>query len=301
MMLSSKKPVIGINLELMPASGNMPGFSFISNDYTDAIERAGGIPFLLPPVSDVELVKEYVDRCSGFMFIGGPDLDPINDNFERHTEVRLMPSKRETFDRLLMNEIVSKHIPVMGIGVGLQLLNVVAGGTLYYHIPEDLPRAVPHFDLHPTSPLRHRLCVEKGSLLYSVYGDNEVRVNSNHHMSIDDVAAGFIASAYCPGYKLDRKETSNNSYALSDGSVVEAIESNIDDWFAFGVQFHPESRLTATDLDQQLFDRFITGVNYFDEIGLNMLTDKPREKNAVKRHSKTHYEKLSVKVSKNLR
>ncbi len=301
MVLSSKKPVIGINLEHRPASGSMPGFSFISNDYTDAIVRAGGISLLLPPVGDAELVKEYVELCSGFLFIGGPDLDPINDNFERHTEVRLMSSKRETFDRLLMNEIVSKHIPVMGVGVGLQLLNVVAGGTLYYHIPEDLPRAVPHYDLHPTSPLRHRLCVEKGSLLYSVYGDNEVRVNSNHHMSIDDVAAGFIASAYCPGFKSDHKETLSNSYVLSDGSVVEAIESNIDDWFAFGVQFHPESRLTATDLDQQLFGKFIAGVNYYDEVGLNMLTDKPREKSSLKRISRNHCEKLSVKVSRDLR
>ena len=189
----------------------------------------------------------------------------------------------------------------MGVGVGLQLLNVAAGGTLYYHIPEDLPSAVPHYELHPTDPLRHRLCVEKGSLLYSVYGDNEVRVNSNHHMSIDDVAPGFIASAYCPGSKQDRKETSRYPYALSDGSVVEAIESNIDDWFAFGVQFHPESRFTATDLDQQLFGKFITGVRYFDEVGLNMLTDKPKEKNAMKKLSKTHYGKLSVKVTNTLR
>lgn len=297
----SKKPVIAINAEHRPGSGRVPGFSFISNDYTDAIYEAGGIPLLLPPVADLELIKGYINLCSGFLFIGGPDLDPINDNFERHPEVRLMSSKREIFDRLLMNEIVKKHIPVMGVGVGLQLLNVAAGGTLYYHIPEDLPSAVPHYELHPTDPLRHRLCVEKGSLLYSVYGDNEVRVNSNHHMSIDDVAPGFIASAYCPGSKQDRKETSRYPYALSDGSVVEAIESNIDDWFAFGVQFHPESRFTATDLDQQLFGKFITGVRYFDEVGLNMLTDKPKEKNAMKKLSKTHYGKLSVKVTNTLR
>jgi putative glutamine amidotransferase len=75
-----------------------------------------------------------------------------------------------------------------------------------------------------------------------VYGDGEIRVNSMHHMAVDDVASGFRVTARCP-----------------DG-VVEAIESERPDWFAFGTQFHPEAD-SASALDGRIFEEFIDGVN----------------------------------------
>ncbi len=74
-----------------------------------------------------------------------------------------------------------------------------------------------------------------------VYGDGEIRVNSMHHMAIDDVAPGFRVTATAP-----------------DG-VVEAIESVMEDWFAVGTQFHPEAG-SASALDQRIFDEFVDGV-----------------------------------------
>jgi len=124
--------------------------------------------------------------------------------------------------------------------VGMQLLNVTRGGNLFLHIPEDLPDAVPHKD--PQDPgHRHGLEVEPGSLLESVYGDGEIRVGSMHHMAIDEVAPGFVVTARSP-----------------DG-VIEAIESDQDDWFAIGTQFHPES-LAATALDARVMEEFVAGV-----------------------------------------
>ena len=88
----------------------------------------------------------------------------------------------------------------------MQLLNVSQGGKLFLHIPEDLPKALPHND--PLDPAhRHALEVVPGTLMERVYGDGEIRVNSMHHMAIDEVAPGFRVTARCP-----------------DG-VVEAIES----------------------------------------------------------------------------
>ena len=133
--------------------------------------------------------------------------------------------------------IAKRRMPVFGIGVGMQLLNVSQGGTLLLHIPEDLPKALPHKD--PLDPAhRHGLEVVPGSLMERVYGDGEIRVNSLHHMAIDDVAPGFRVTARCP-----------------DG-VVEAIESTTD-WLAFGTQFHPESE-SASALDLRIFEEFIT-------------------------------------------
>ena len=134
-----------------------------------------------------------------------------------------MDARREDFDRRLIRKISDRRMPVMGIGVGMQLLNVAEGGNLFLHIPEDMPKALPHRDsIDPAH--RHALEVVPGSLMERVYGEGEIRVNSVHHMAIDEVAPGFAVTARCP-----------------DG-VVEAIESERSDWFAFGTQFHPGER-----------------------------------------------------------
>jgi putative glutamine amidotransferase len=130
-------------------------------------------------------------------------------------------------------------MPVFGIGVGMQLLNVTQGGNLFLHIPEDMPKALPHKDLIDTSH-RHGLEVVANSLMERVYGDGEIRVNSFHHMAVDEVAPGFRVTARCP-----------------DG-VIEAIEST-SDWVAFGTQFHPEAD-SASALDQRIFEEFIFGI-----------------------------------------
>ena len=131
-------------------------------------------------------------------------------------------------------------MPVFGIGVGMQLLNVSQGGNLFLHLPEDLPDAIPHKDPHDPEH-RHGLEVVFGTLMERVYGDGEIRVNSMHHMAIDEVADGFQVTARCP-----------------DG-VIEAIESTQEDWLAIGTQFHPEAE-SASALDVRIFEEFLDGI-----------------------------------------
>ena len=280
----SFSPVIGINVENKPACNGVPEFNYISYDYIDAIVNAGGIPVLLPPVDKLELIPELLNKVDGVLFIGGPDLNPNNDHYKIHTSVRMMSERRENFDRALMKEVASRRIPVMGIGVGMQLLNVSQGGSLFYHIPEDLPRALLHRDSNSDYTLRHRLIVEKGSLLASVYGDNDVRVNSRHHMAIDDVASGFVVTARCPGL-ADMKASTDDETRGGD-PVIEAIESCMEDWFAFGVQFHPEAKQSATALDLKIFEKFVEGVVLSKETGRNMLVVKPHAKESSKKKSR---------------
>jgi putative glutamine amidotransferase len=180
-----------------------------------------------------------LDLLDGMVLIGGADLDPRRDGFMLHPTVRPLDPRREQFDRLLMRMISDREMPVFGIGVGMQLLNVSLGGNLLLHIPEDLPKALPHKDqLDPAH--RHSLEVVPGSLMERVYGDGEIRVNSYHHMAVDEVAAGFRVTARCP-----------------DG-VIEAIESTTS-WLALGTQFHPEAD-TASALDVRIFEEFLCGI-----------------------------------------
>jgi putative glutamine amidotransferase len=76
--------------------------------------------------------------------------------------------------------------------------------------------------------------VTSGTRLAQLYGEGEIVVNSEHTRAVAKVARGFCVS----GRALD--------------GVVEAIEAEIDGWWALGVQWHPAS-VTASGLDIQLF------------------------------------------------
>lgn len=235
-----RKPIIGLNAEFKPAEKERHAYTFVSSGYYDAIMKAGGIPLILPPLASKAELAQVLDLLDGCVLVGGPDLDPRRDGFALHPAVKVMSHRREDFDRMLMQQLEERRIPTFGIGSGMQLINVVLGGNLFLHIPEDVPSALRHFD--PIDPShRHTLEVAVGSLMERVYGDGEIRVNSMHHMAVDEVAPGFAVTARCP-----------------DG-IVEAIECRRADWFAIGTQFHPESP-SATALDIRIFEEFMTSV-----------------------------------------
>jgi putative glutamine amidotransferase len=234
------KPIIGLNADYRSAAGDKPAVSYLPAGYYDAILEAGALPLILPPMEEEEDLRQILDTVDGVLLVGGADLDPRRDGWMLHPSIRPLDSRRETFDRLLARLVYERRMSVFGIGLGMQLMNITAGGNLHLHIPEDIPGALPHKD--PLDPAhRHTLELLPGSIMDRVYGDGELRVNSRHHMAIDELAEGFEITARCP-----------------DG-VIEAIECRRDDWFAMGTQFHPEAS-TASALDLRIFEEFLMGV-----------------------------------------
>ncbi len=236
-----RKPIIGINSDFRPSRNDSPALSYLFSGYYDSILAAGGIPVIVPPLEEEDDLDQVLEGLDGFLLIGGNDLDPRADGFMLHPTVRPMNSRREQFDRLLVSKIADLKMPVFGIGVGMQLLNVSQGGNLALHIPEDFPDSLAHVDSQDVNH-RHGLTVVPGTLMERVYGDGEIRVNSLHHQAVDDLAPCFSVTARCP-----------------DG-IVEAFESHPNgDWFVVGTQFHPEAS-SASALDIRIFEEFIDGV-----------------------------------------
>ena len=236
----ARKPMIGMNCDYRASHQGTPAYAFLAAGYFDAISKAGGIPVVIPPTENLDCIGSVLDNLDGFVLVGGADLDPRRDGYMLHSSIRPMEARRESFDRRLAQQIAQRRMSLMAIGAGLQLSNVIEGGNLFYHIPIDLPNALPHLDPHDPNH-RHSLVVEPKSILGRVYGEGEIRVTSRHHMAIDRLADAFKVTARC-----------------QDG-VIEGIESRSDDWFVVGCQFHPESP-AASALDGQIFEEFITGI-----------------------------------------
>lgn len=240
------RPIVGITADYHTPKAGVP-FARVNGGYFDAILAAGGLPLILPPMRKENFpeLDAYLDMVAGVVITGGLDLDPRKNGQPLTSAVQPMAARREESERYLLNKVVERKLPVLGVGVGMQLINVHFGGSLFLHLPIDNPKALPHFD--PTGgPHRHMVNVEPGTNLEDIYGATELRVNSTHHQGVDKVGKRLRVAARSP-----------------DG-VVEAVETTDDTWFCIGVQWHPEAD-TASALDRQIFDCLVQAAGRYAE------------------------------------
>lgn len=236
-MAAPTRPLIGMNADFVAPGKNIRSQAHLHTGYFDSVFASGGLPIIVPPLVQERELNSILDRLDGFVLTGGLDLDPRRQGKAMHQKIRLMARRREDNDQILVRLLKERRIPTLAIGVGLQQVNQALGGTLFLHLPEDLPRSMPHFD-PMGGPHRHIVNLTPGTRLEEIYGEGELRVNSDHHQGLKEVGEGLRISAKSP-----------------DG-VIEAAEWAESDWFFLGVQWHPESE-TASALDQQLFESFI--------------------------------------------
>jgi putative glutamine amidotransferase len=247
------KPLIGINGDFRPARKDATALSWFNTGYYDSITAAriktgpkesdvtNAIPILMPPLSDDGELKQIMGMLDGLVLAGcSQDLEPVRLGMDKHPTTRPMPARREDFDRRLCKMAVEMKMPILAIGGGMQLLNVICGGSIFQHIAEDCPRSLHHHD-PVENTLRHVIEIVPGTRVDTIYGPGEIRVNSCHHQAVNTVARGFRVSATAP-----------------DG-VIESIESEDPDWFCLGVQWHPENE-SASALDMQVFEQFLSSV-----------------------------------------
>jgi len=229
--------MIGLTLDSEPAGGwsKLPWYA-IRQNYAESIEQAGGLPILLP--HEPERVADYLDRLDGIVVTGGAfDVDPALFGADsRHASVTVTKDRRTRFEFALVKTGLARNMPVLGICGGQQLLNVVLGGTLIQHIPDEVATALAHEQPNPRTEPGHTVAVVAGSLLHRITGMRELPVNSAHHQAVKAVAPGMVIDA-----------------TAADG-VIEGIEDPARR-FCLGVQWHPEYAISPGDLS--IFTAFI--------------------------------------------
>ena len=221
-----RAPLIGIS-----CSRSETGASYLNTTYTDAVAKAGGIPVIFPTVSDPDLAAALVRKVDGVIFSGGPDLDPSHYGETIWNETVEVDTLRDCSDLLLIRAALASRKPVLAICRGEQVMNVVLGGSLFQDIPSQVDTLVIHGD-----GARHRIGVEKGSVLYELFGQDSLTVNSYHHQAVNREAPGIRVTA------------------RADDGIVEAYEYG-DRLIA--VQFHPEAMARSDESWLALFRHFI--------------------------------------------
>ena len=156
------RPLIGINTDYRASAKGRALHSFMHSGYYDCLLSANAVPVMIPPLIKEHDLAPILDQLDGVLLTGGDDLDPKKMGLAPHPSVTVVPERRETSDRLLCRLVQERKMPVLGIGLGMQELNVCNGGGIYLHLPEDMPRGIPHRDPQG-GPHRHTVIMEAGT------------------------------------------------------------------------------------------------------------------------------------------
>ena len=209
--------------------------------YARAIEAAGGVPVLLPYVSEVHTLQCYLDICQGFLLTGGVDLDPACYGEKLHPACGEIQPYRDELELRFIRMLLQTNKPILGICRGAQLINVALGGTLYQDIPSQLKTLVQHRQSEPRFSLSHSVEIVPQTPLHQLTGQVRMCANSFHHQAIKTTGQGL-----CP-------------MAFADDGIIEAVYL-AGERYLRAYQWHPE-RIREIDADNhRIFTDFIAAV-----------------------------------------
>jgi putative glutamine amidotransferase len=236
-------------------------------DYVDAVRRAGGDPYVLSTYAicpgerrpdDLEVVDglevtetKQVEGASGLILTGGGDVDPAFYGQEAHPRTYNVSPQRDRFEFNLLEEALSRDMPVLAICRGMQVLNVHLGGTLEQHLLDTAGRLEHYRDRTRAEPA-HEVHLRPGTWLADWLGER-APVNSHHHQGLDVVAEGLQEAG------------------RAEDGVLEAVVSHAHSWVV-GVQWHPEAMVPLDDTQLTIFRALVEAAGRFARISSRLAT-----------------------------
>ena len=224
-------PVIGITSSYEPGDDAKPPRVTLNADYISAVERAGGVPIVIPVLSSLEAMRIELSRVDGLIVPGGPG---ITDGLIGSLPDDLPPTpvERTQSDLYAFESAQQNNLPILGICYGMQFINARFGGTIYGDVQKEIGVGPHHPRRSDEEFIQHGVTIESGSPLRDLIG-RPSPVNSYHVQAVCEVGAGLRVSI------------------RSDDGLVEGLETQ--DGRIVGVQFHPE-RLPDTVWDNLFVD-----------------------------------------------
>lgn len=235
--VQASKPIIGIT------SAFKNNKAITSYDYVKAIEENGGIPLVLPDPSLESTQNRYLEILDGVLLTGGADIPPSFYGQKKHPTTHPMDDIRFNFDKSFVKKWWDTGKPMLGICLGMQITNVIRGGTMFQDIPSLIGKKVTH--RQKKQPNYHSIGIAKGSLLAQLIDKGQINVLSRHHQAVDKIGKDL------------------KIIARSTDGVVEAMQRT-DGHFGLFLQFHPEGMKEYPIIRSKIFKAFINKCNKHD-------------------------------------
>jgi putative glutamine amidotransferase len=206
--------------------------------YVRAVQRAGGRPILLvPDKEDTEDPNGVLDLIDALILTGGAgDVNPALYDEERHPETGPVQEERDAYELALARAAVERELPTLGICRGMEVLNVVYGGSIEQHLPDVLGHEEHRHT--PGTYADHEVRLDPDSLAARAAGSERTPVKSHHHQGIKEIGNGLRVTGW----------------ATEDGAI-EALEDP-EHPFVLGVLWHPEE-----DENSQLIRALVSEVS----------------------------------------
>ena len=237
-----KKPIIGISASMIFEEKDElflgDKYSCVAHSYVDAIYKSGGIPVVLPILKDVSAIREQVKLLDGIVLSVGRDVDPHFYGEEPLEKLEAIFPERDVHETALIKAATDLKKPIFAICRGMQILNVVYGGTLYQDISY-VGTKIQHKQKWQLDIATHDVDIlGKDHIFYEIFGE-KTRVNSFHHQMIKDVAPNIAP------------------IAKSKDGIVEAFQ--IKDYpFFYATQWHPEMMsVRGNEKMKKIFEKFV--------------------------------------------
>jgi putative glutamine amidotransferase len=237
----SSRPLVALTTTFVAEGGShrRPQVTLYSA-YLTVLEEHGLAPVMITPFHARPSIDVLLEQCAGLVLTGGEDVEPKRYGETPHPALGTVTPERDEMEMMALDIAVNRHIPVLAICRGVQLMNVFFGGTLYQDIASQLPSAVLHEQKQPWSERTHAVHLKPGSRLRAIVETDTLQINSFHHQAIKEVGAGLVVTG------------------VAEDGVVESVEA-IDHPWAVGVQWHPERHEASAgdgDPDRRLFAAF---------------------------------------------
>ena len=207
--------------------------------YVRALESAGLVPLVIPPLTDADAARRVLDVAAGLVLTGGEDVDPARYGADPHPELGPVNCHRDETELALLARAREIGLPTFAICRGVQVVNVGLGGTLVQDLPSERDDVGAHELDSERGSRVHGVNVDPESRLASIVGARSLGVNSIHHQAIDRLGDAVRINAH------------------ADDGTVEGVESSDPNWWMVGVQWHPEELTTTPEpWDRRLFAAF---------------------------------------------
>lgn len=233
--------VVGITCGVTEATETSGAQQRLNRPYVWAVERAGGVPIILPNTNEPSVISRWLGVIDGLLLSGGADLAPPCYGQAPHPKLGDVEPDRDATELPLIREALAQDVPIFAICRGIQSLTAALGGTLYQDLPSEYPNNIGHQQKEKglaRDQFSHAVRIEHGSRLHAVVGVDEMPVNSFHHQAVRDLAPGLVVVSTAPDDVIEGLEAPAHRYVIA-------------------VQFHPEETAPHDERSRKLFEAFI--------------------------------------------